>query len=64
MTKKQHIEKLYIQAISDNESPNVFSDRILSLFGVRSNLDLDKLQLQADEILNNLDIDKINNIKQ
>jgi hypothetical protein len=34
MDKKKQIEQLYADALYNDEAPNVFADRILSLFGV------------------------------
>ena len=34
MTKKEQIEEIYIDALNNDEAPNVFADRILFLFGV------------------------------
>jgi hypothetical protein len=34
MDKKTQIEELYIDALNNNEAPNVFADQILFLFGV------------------------------
>ena len=34
MTKKEQIEELYINALNNDEAPNVFADQILFLFGV------------------------------
>ena len=34
MDKKKQIEQLYTDALYNDEAPNVFADRILSLFGV------------------------------
>jgi hypothetical protein len=34
MDRKTQIEKLYIDALNNDEAPNVFADRILFLFGV------------------------------
>ena len=34
MDKKKQIEELYTEALYNDEAPNVFADRILSLFGV------------------------------
>ena len=34
MDKKKQIEELYTDALYNDEAPNVFSNRILSLFGV------------------------------
>ena len=36
MDTKKQIEQLYIDALYNDEAPNVFADRILSLFGVVS----------------------------
>lgn len=54
MTRKEQIEEIYIDALNNDEAPNVFADRILFLFGVSGGtLDLDKMQKKFDEILNN-----------
>ena len=34
MDRKKQIEQLYTDALYNDEAPNVFADRILSLFGV------------------------------
>ena len=34
MIKKEQIEELYIDALNNDEAPNVFADQILFLFGV------------------------------
>ncbi len=33
MNKKEQIEEIYIDALNNNETPDVFADRILFLFG-------------------------------
>ncbi len=38
MTKKEQIEEIYIDALNNDEAPNVFADRILFLFGVSGTL--------------------------
>jgi len=38
MDTKKQIEQLYIDALYNDEAPNVFADRILSLFGVVKSL--------------------------
>ena len=53
MTKKEQIEEIYIDALNNDEAPNVFADRILFLFGVSCTLDFDKMRIKFDEILNN-----------
>ena len=34
MTKKEQIEELYIDALNNDDAPNLFADQILFLFGV------------------------------
>ena len=34
MDKKKQIEEMYIDALNNDEAPNVFANRILILFGV------------------------------
>ena len=38
MDKKKQIEQLYTDALYNDEVPNVFADRILSLFGVSNSV--------------------------
>jgi len=38
MTKKEQIEELYINSLSDDTAPNVFAEQILFLFGVVKSL--------------------------
>jgi hypothetical protein len=49
---KEKIEQMYIQSLIDDLPPNVFADRVLSLFGVSGSLPLDKLRQNLDEALN------------
>tara|TARA_R110002096_G_C14312081_1_gene699531 strand:+ start:419 stop:667 length:249 start_codon:yes stop_codon:yes gene_type:complete len=53
MNKKEQIEQLYTEALYNDEAPNVFADRILSLFGVSS------MFVCGDLIKHNFSISKI-----
>jgi hypothetical protein len=57
MTKKEQIEELYIDALNNDEAPNVFADRILFLFGVSGTLDLDKMQKKFDKLIDNFSVE-------
>jgi hypothetical protein len=41
MTKKEQIEEIYIDALNNDEAPNVFADRILFLFGLSKRFKVD-----------------------
>ena len=47
MTKKEQIEEIYIDALNNDEAPNVFADRILFLFGDSNSVCFHEPQYQS-----------------
>tara|TARA_R110000772_G_scaffold87120_1_gene181937 strand:- start:266 stop:445 length:180 start_codon:yes stop_codon:yes gene_type:complete len=49
MDKKKQIEELYTDALYNDEAPNVFADRILSLFSVVESVVIDESKVIKTE---------------
>ena len=49
MDKKKQIEELYTDALYNDEAPNVFADRILSLFSVSKRVVIDESKVIKTE---------------